>query len=269
VTRSGDPPDLVIHRIWWSTGSGDPGSPDLARSGHFRGAKNDPFLSTFWVQIWTPSGWGFGGKWALFGMKVSRMCSKRGQKVIRNWSKSGSFWGTPKKLSYNRRSTFFTKNHFFAFFRLFFSLAVLGRGAQIRTPFLTPFLAFFDIQKRGHFSPDKWGKNDVIKSGVFHFFIFAEKKWSKNWHFKSDQKVWKSALYTPIHPEGLDPFRDPLFDPKCVGNRHETRSKRGQKRPFLGSFWTPFLTTFWALFEWYLRYWVKVSLSRVKGIRYW
>ena len=130
--------------------------------------------------------------------------------------KKGSFSGTPKKLSYNRRSTFFTKITFFSLFGLFFSFALLGRWVKIRTPFLDPFLLFFDSQKRGHFSPEKLAKNDAKKCHFFHVFILAEKKWSKNGHFKSDQKVSKSALYTPIHPDGVDPKKGcsggPLFE---------------------------------------------------------
>ena len=168
-------------------------------------------------------------------------CAQKGvKKWVKKWSKNGSFLGYPQKLSYNRRSTFFTKNHFFAFFGLFFSFALLGRWVKIRTPFLHPFLLFFDSQKRGHFSPDKLAKNDVKKCHFFHVFILAEKKWSKNGHFKSDQKVSKSALYTPIHPDGVDPKKGCSGGPLFEGSKRLRLMILGQNAPFWGSKMTPF-----------------------------
>ena len=126
-----------------------------------------------------------------------RRCSKSGQKVV--------IFGDPQKVKLQPTEHFFHENHVFFTFWTFFLFRSLRKVVKIRTPFLTPFFAFFDFQKRGHFSPEKLAKNDAKKCHFFHVFTLAEKKGSKNGHLKSDQKVPKSALYTPIHPDGLDP----------------------------------------------------------------
>ena len=159
--------------------------------------------------------------------------------------KVGHF-GVPPKVKLQPTEHFFHEKSLFFTFWTFFLFRSLRKVVKIRTPFLTPFFAFFDSQKRGHFYPEKWAKNDVEKCHFFHVFTLGEKKGSKNGHLKSDQKVSKSALYTPIHPEGLDPFRNPLFDRVSCRKPTHFGSKRGPKWPLFDPFLTPFLSPFWA-----------------------
>ena len=86
-------PDLVIHRIWWSTGSGDPGSPDLVILGV-------PKMTPFWAHFGSRFGPLLDGGLAESEPYSAWRYPECAQKGVKKWSGIGQkvgHFGVPPK----------------------------------------------------------------------------------------------------------------------------------------------------------------------------